>query len=93
MSDIVRTSDAVQSQDKPVQCPFCGCEQFSGDRKVTTLGWTLIIIGLVNLPISFLLMSVCIGWVTIFLSPPLVLFGRLVCRKHVNSCARCRREW
>lgn len=80
-------------QDVAVRCPHCGSAQFFGRRKITGIGWTLYILALVNIPISLLLMFVLIGFVTIFASPVLALIGFYGCRKLVNTCARCKRDF
>jgi len=80
-------------QDVAVRCPHCGSTQFFGRRKITGIGWTLYILALVNIPISLLLMFVLIGFVTIFASPVLALIGFYGCRKLVNTCAKCKRDF
>jgi hypothetical protein len=79
--------------DTLVRCPSCGSTQFFGSKKVTGMGWALYIAALVNIPISLLLMFVLIGFVTIFLTPVLALVGFYGCRKHVNTCAKCKRDF
>lgn len=79
--------------DDLVRCPYCGSSQFFGGKKVTGLGWALYIAALVNIPFSFLLMFVFIGFLTLFFSPVLALIGFYGCRVHVNTCAKCKREF
>jgi hypothetical protein len=71
----------------------CGSTQFFGAKKVTTLGWVLYISAIANLLVSGLLMFFLIGFVTIFLSPVLAIVGFYGCRKHVNTCAKCKRDF
>jgi DNA-directed RNA polymerase subunit RPC12/RpoP len=80
-------------QDALVRCPSCGSTQFFGAKKVTTLGWVLYISAIANLLVSGLLMFFLIGFVTIFLSPVLAIVGFYGCRKHVNTCAKCKRDF
>jgi hypothetical protein len=82
-----------QYTDELVRCPYCGSTQFFGGKKVTALGWALYIMALVNVPISFLLMFLFIGFLTIFATPVLAIIGFYGCRQHVNTCARCKREF
>lgn len=82
-----------QVMDAPVRCPHCSSTQFYGGKKLTGMGWTLIICAIVNLFVSFLLMFIVIGFLTIFLTPVLMLIGFYGCRRVVNTCARCRREF
>lgn len=57
------------------------------------MGWVLYIGAVANGFISVLLMLVFIGWITIFLTPVLAIIGFYGCRKHVNTCARCKKEF
>ena len=75
-----------------IQCPNCGSTQFFGKQKISGLGWTLIWIGGPGTVLSVILMSVVIGFYTIFLTLPMLIVG-LFMRKYVNICARCRREF
>jgi hypothetical protein len=79
--------------DDVIRCPYCGSSQFFGRRKVTGLGWTLYICALVNSAISVLLMFAAIGFCTIFLSPILAIIGFYGCQAHVNTCAKCKRDF
>ena len=79
--------------DGLVHCPSCSSTQFFGSKKVSGLGWTLYISAIANIFISGLLMFVFIGFLTIFLSPILAMIGFYGCRKHVNTCARCKRDF
>jgi len=81
-----------QAQDL-IRCPHCGSTQFFGRRKITGFGWFLYISALLNIPVSFLLMFVLIGWVTIFLTPVMAIIGFYACRRHVNTCARCKKDF
>jgi len=81
------------AEDTLVRCPHCGSAQFFGRRKVTPMGWGLYIAAIANLLLSFLLMFIFIGFVTIFLSPILAIVGFYGCRRHVNTCARCKRDF
>lgn len=76
-----------------IRCPYCGSSQFFGRRKVTSLGWTLYIGSLVNFVISAVLMTVAIGFCTIFLTPILAIIGFYGCQAHVNTCAKCKRDF
>ena len=76
-----------------VKCPFCQSTQFFGSKKVSGLGWTLYALGLINLLISIPLMFVFVGFITVFLTPILTMIGYYGCRKHVNTCARCKRDF
>jgi len=96
------TSQAVSSQqdaqsqaeqDIPVRCPNCGSAQFFGTRRVTTIGWLLYATAIADLLISIPLMYVCIGFFTIFFAPVLAMIGFYGCRKLVNTCARCKRDF
>jgi len=80
-------------EDIAVRCPHCGSLQFFGRRKVTPTGWLLYMAALGNLFLSFLLMFVLVGFLTIFLSPVLAIVGFYGCRRHVNTCARCKRDF
>ena len=79
------TSDAIR-------CPNCGSTQFFGKQKISGLGWTFIWIGGPGTLLSVILMSVVIGFCTIFLTLPMLIVG-LFLRKYVNVCAKCRREF
>lgn len=76
-----------------VHCPACGSTQFFGRRRMTGLGITLYVLGLVVLVASVPLMLVGVGFCTIFFAPVLTLIGWYACRKHVNTCANCKREF
>lgn len=79
--------------DDLVRCPGCGSSQFFGSKKVTGLGWFLYISAIGNIFVSGLLMFVWIGFLTILLSPVMAIIGFYGCRKHVNTCARCKRNF
>jgi len=91
-SSPLAASDAAQSGDL-LRCPHCGSPQFFGRRKVSRLGWTLYICALVNVVISGLLMTIGIGFCTIILSPILAIIGFHGCQAHVNTCAKCKRDF
>jgi len=57
------------------------------------MGWVLYIAAILNVFVSGLLMFVLVGFLTIFLSPILAVIGFYACRKFVNTCARCRRDF
>lgn len=90
---VTAPNQSPAAQYTSIQCPYCGSVQFFGGKKVTALGWALYIAALVNIPISLLLMFLLIGFLTIFLTPLLAIVGFYGCRKHVNTCARCKREF
>jgi uncharacterized membrane protein len=48
---------------------------------------------LVNFVISAVLMTVAIGFCTIFLTPILAIIGFYGCQAHVNTCAKCKRDF
>ena len=48
---------------------------------------------LANILVSGLLMFVFIGFITIFLTPILALIARFGCCDHVNTCARCKKDF
>jgi len=73
-------------------CPSCGATQFFGGRKTTGWGWFWIISATLNAIVSIPLMFVMVGWFTIFLSPIMGIFAHM-CRRHVNTCARCKRDF
>jgi|GEM_PF-2697879 len=83
----------TRMNDELVRCPSCGSSQFFGSKKISGLGWTLYISAIANLFISGLLMFVFVGFLTIFLSPILAMVGFYGCRKHVNTCAKCKRDF
>ena len=82
-----------QGGDDLVRCPYCNSTQFFGSKKVTGMGWFLYISAIANLFISGLLMFVFIGFLTIFASPILAIIGFYGCRKHVNTCAKCKHDF
>lgn len=84
---------AVGADDEAIRCPYCGSTQFFGGRRVTTTGWILYGCAIANFLVSLLLMWVCIGFVTIFLTPVLALIGVVYCRSLVNTCGRCRKDF
>lgn len=79
--------------DDLIRCPYCGSTQFFGRRKITGLGWFLYISAILNIPVSIVLMFVFIGWLTIFLTPVMAIIGFYACRRHVNTCARCKKDF
>ncbi len=79
--------------DDLIRCPYCGSTQFFGRRKVTSLGWTLYISALVWSVISCLAMTIGIGFCMIILSPILAITGFYGCQAHVNTCAKCKRDF
>ena len=88
------SSSRSTPDDEVIRCPYCNSTQFFCGRRVTMTGWVLYACAIVNLVIvSPLLMFVCIGFVTIFLSPILALIGMVYCRALVNTCGRCRRDF
>src|SRR5882724_10882576 len=78
----LQESQAALQYDDPVRCPHCGSSQFFGTRRITAMGWLLYSLAIGNLIISFLLMFVFIGFLTIFLSPVLAIVGFYGCRRH-----------
>jgi DNA-directed RNA polymerase subunit RPC12/RpoP len=89
----VPVSPPQAAEHDAVQCPYCSSKQFFGRRKVTVLGWVLYASAIVNLIVSIPMMFLFVGFVTIFLSPVLAIVGFFVCREHVNTCARCKRDF
>jgi hypothetical protein len=83
---------STQGTCDAIRCPNCDSTQFFGKQKISGLGWTLIWIGGLGTLFSVILMSVFIGFCTIFLTLPMLIVGFFM-RKYVNVCARCRREF
>lgn len=78
--------------EQPVRCPRCGSQQFFGARKVSGWGWFWLAASTVNLLVSIPLMFLWVGFLTALLSPVMGL-GFYFCRRHVNTCARCKRDF
>lgn len=77
-----------------VRCPACGSTQFFGRRRMTKLGVLLYVSGLIVLFISLpLILAGGAGLCTIVFAPILCLTGWYACRRHVNTCANCKREF
>lgn len=87
------TATAQQPIDLPLRCPHCGSTQFYGGKRITGTGWLLIVCGILNLFVSIPLMAVLIGFLTVVLTPVLILIGFYACRRLVNTCARCKRDF
>jgi hypothetical protein len=85
----------VQTADERVlvRCPHCASTQFFGRRRITSMGWVLYGAALVNVLLSIPMMFIFIGFFTMFLTPILALIGFYGCRAHVNTCARCKRDF
>ena len=83
---------SVEGEKQAIQCPACASPQFFGGRKTSTWGWLWLIGAILNLLVSVPLMFVGIGFATVILTP-LMMIGFHVCKRHVNTCARCKKEF
>lgn len=87
------TTSRPLPMDDVIRCPFCGSTQFFGRRKINSTGMVLYICSIVNLVVSLLLMFAGIGLCTILLTPILSAIAFFGCQVHVNTCARCKRDF
>lgn len=76
-----------------VVCPQCGCSQFVTARKLTVIGKTLLIIGIVILVASIPLAFFGIGFCSMFFGLIALVIASAFCRGFVNVCVNCRKKF
>jgi DNA-directed RNA polymerase subunit RPC12/RpoP len=91
----------LSSQRTTIQCPHCGSGQFVTRQKATAKRWVFYLsafaVGLFSIFLGSLTIFIgpvgLLGFVTLLFIPVLSLIGFYGCRKIVNTCSNCKRDF
>jgi hypothetical protein len=96
-------SNVSQKNDILVHCPRCGSTQFAVMQKTTTMRGILFLAafssGMLGILLGIILVSIgafgflFISFFMILMIPVMSLYGYYGCKKIVNVCANCRRDF